>query len=310
MTDERTSTIAPTAALHERRGRAMGTSYHLLTVGADDTVIERVEQRLHELEARWSRFLPNSEVSQLNAAPDLFHLVSRDTITLIEHAIAAWALTDGAFDPTVLNALTASGYDRDLDECGDDRHLEDVEPTRGCAGIEIDSEICLVRLGADIGFDPGGIGKGLAADILTAEAQQMGATGVLVNLGGDLVCRGQAPGEHGWVVEVSESSVCDGRIAIVGINAGAVVTSTTAKRRWATGDGERHHVIDPSTGEQTTGLVLATVVASDGWYAEAVATHLLVTSETKVVDTHIAAAIVIDAEGATTTVGRMNEYLR
>ena len=54
----------------------------------------------------------------------------------------------------------------------------------------------------------------------------------------------------------------------------AVATSTTARRVWGEGI---HHVIDPRTGTvSTTDLVQATVVAEQGWVAEAFATAAMV----------------------------------
>src|SRR4029078_51858 len=50
-----------------------------------------------------------------------------------------------------------------------------------------------VRLPAGTGFDPGGIGKGLAADIVVDEIRADGADGVCVNPGGDVRVDGPSP---------------------------------------------------------------------------------------------------------------------
>ena len=65
-----TDTIDQTGTVNEvveRRGRAMGTNFHLLTVDAPESVIDDLEKRLHQLESRWSRFIDTSEVSSMNA---------------------------------------------------------------------------------------------------------------------------------------------------------------------------------------------------------------------------------------------------
>lgn len=295
---------------HERRGRAMGTRFHLLVHECDATVLDQLCDRLVALESMWSRFQPDSEVSRLNASPESFHIVSTETIDLIDASIAAWTLTDGAFDPTVLHALEAAGYNRTFEECGHDGPVSVPAAAPGCGTIELDHRLGMVRLGANIGFDPGGIGKGCAADHLIAEGLALGATGVMVNIGGDVVCGGSSPSDGGWVVAVDEPNVSSGQIALVVIDEGAVVTSTTSKRTWLTGDGSRHHLIDPTTGQCTTGPVLATVVAAAGWYAEAVTKQLLIDSSSETIDVDLAAALVIDETGEVTHVGRMREYLR
>ena len=309
MTDSIDQTVTVTNVI-ERRGRAMGTNFHLLTVDAPEGIIDDLERRLHQLESRWSRFIDSSEVSIVNASPDTFHLVSDDTAELVQRSVQAWSLTDGAFDPTVLDALITTGYDRTFDECGDAELTVESSASPGCGTIEIDRNLRLVRLGDGVHFDPGGMGKGLAADLLVAEALAAGARGVLVNVGGDLVCSGTAPTENGWVVDVTEATVSDDRIALLGLAGGAVATSTTAKRQWQTGDGVRHHLIDPKTGQNTAGPVLVTVVAAAGWYAEAMATQVMVTGDPSVIDHEVAAAIVVDSDGLVTTIGEMDRYLR
>ncbi|HET6949801.1 MAG TPA: FAD:protein FMN transferase, partial [Acidimicrobiales bacterium] len=90
----------------------MGSTAHIVVTGARSDLLDRARARVDELEARWSRFRPDSEVSRLNARPDELVFVSDDTMRLLRHAVAAWRRTSGAYDPTVLPALRAAGYDR------------------------------------------------------------------------------------------------------------------------------------------------------------------------------------------------------
>ena len=298
------------ASWSERDGAAMGTTFHVLALSEDQFLADRLVTRLQQLESMWSRFDPSSEISRVNSTPDEFHLVSPETTKLIETARTAWSLTDGAFDPTVLDSMEAIGYDRTLAGVGaTHRPTRTATMAPGCGGFTVDSTINMVRLGG-ARFDPGGIGKGLAADIAVAEAMASGAAGAMVNIGGDVVCRGHAPTTNGWIVDVTERSVLDHRLALVDVSNGAIATSTIAKRRWNTDDGPRHHLVDPSTGRNTQGYRLATVIASDGWYAEAITKHLLVGGCLDVVDTTRAVALVVDDQGASHTTNGWNDYLR
>ncbi len=59
-------------------------------------------------------------------------------------------------------------------------------------------------------------------------------------------------------------------------NAG-LATSTTLRRQWKTADGPVHHVIDPSTGHSTsTRWTVATTIAGQAWWAEAMTKALLI----------------------------------
>ena len=133
------------------------------------------------------------------------------------------------------------------------------------------------------GFDPGGIGKGLAADIVATRVLAAGAGGVCVNLGGDLRIEGVAPAGGSWCIGVDHP---DGTtVALLSIEGGAVATSTTLRRRWTVGGSPRHHLIDPHTGEPAvTDVELMTVVAGQAWRAEALATASLIRGRTRVFD--------------------------
>ena len=132
-------------------------------------IAELAADRVDELEARWSRFRPTSEVSAINQSAGSAVAVSADTVELVTKAIAAWELTEGAFDPTVLPALEASGYDRSFETIDTSMPAPtgcDGQRTPGCAGIVVDLDRGTVLLPENVGFDPGGIGKGLAADLI------------------------------------------------------------------------------------------------------------------------------------------------
>ncbi|MGI9608620.1 MAG: FAD:protein FMN transferase [Acidimicrobiales bacterium] len=275
----------------------MGTEAHLMVRGGTEALLNQLEGRLQELEGRWSRFIDSSEICAINAAPDRWHVVSADTAALIQRSIVAWSATHGALDPTVLGAVEVAGYRTSFEQLSGEVPSGAATPAPGCAQIEVDSETRLVKLGPGTRFDPGAIGKGLAADLLAHEALQAGATGSLINIGGDIACRGAAS-DGGWTIELFEPTVAPEPLAMLRLGDGAVATSTTRKRTWSTADGLRHHVLDPRTGRSTTGPALATVIAAEAWFAEAVATQLLVDGANADIDEERAAAIVVDQTGA------------
>lgn len=150
------------------------------------------------------------------------------------------------------------------------------------------------------GFDPGGIGKGLAADIVIGEALAAGASGVCVNLGGDLRVAGYNPRGETWTVAI-EHPLMDEPVALVGLSAGAVATSTTLRRRWNVDGHARHHLIDASTGEPSkSDLELVTVIAAEAWVAEVMAKAVLLRGSDRafdIVDDKQVYALSIDTVG-------------
>ncbi|HET9727994.1 MAG TPA: FAD:protein FMN transferase [Acidimicrobiia bacterium] len=258
--------MADALPVHELRRRAMGADAHLLIAGPA-SLVDGASARLDELEGRWSRFIESSEVCAINARAGRDVVVSTDTQLLFARAIEAWRLTGGTFDPTVLGDLWRAGYDRSFDGLTGAERPNSLH--RGAAGI-----VCrdgTVRVPGGIGFDPGGIGKGLAADIVARETINAGASAACINLGGDLRAIGQHPQHGGWTIAIEHPHHAEA-IATVAIGEGAVATSTTLRREWIADGKARHHLIDPRTGEPAaTDIDLVTVIAGDAWIAEVLA---------------------------------------
>jgi thiamine biosynthesis lipoprotein len=256
------------------RFRAMGSDVHLLVVGGPPGLAERARLRIDELEQRWSRFIPDSEISELTRRAGSPMVVSDDTIELVTRAIEAWWFTGSTFDPTVLGAVVRAGYDRSFDDLPPETVDGVSNLVIGCTDIVIDGNS--VTLPAGTGFDPGGIGKGLAADIVADEVSAAGAAGVCVNMGGDVCVRGDAPEAGGWTIAI-DHPWSTRPIANVGVEDGAVATSTTLRRRWTVDGNERHHLIDPRSGAPAdTDLNLVSVIAGSAWAAEVLAKAVLI----------------------------------
>ncbi len=251
---------------------------------------------LDHLEARWSRFLPDSDISRLNVAAGHPVQVDPTTITLLTAMTEAWHATEQRFDPSTLRALMAAGYRSSID---DPRRVTLLPPGGALlAGphvghvsggptldhVEIDPHSCTVRLPAGLSVDAGGIGKGLAADLAVADALRSGAEGVLVSIGGDLSMGGRPP-DGGWIVAIEQPELERGTLGSVAVPGGGVATSSTRSRRWQRFGRPRHHVIDPWTGEpSTTDLSSVTVLARSGWLAEVHATAAILAGRSQVVE--------------------------
>lgn len=264
----------------DHHGRAMGGSLHIVVLDGPLGLGESAVQRIADLERRWTRFSPTSELSRLNALAGTPTFVSPETAHLVSRARTAWERTCGAFDPTVYDGVIALGYDRDIAMVRQriSRSGPGV-PAPGCAGIEVDVASGYVWLPAGVRIDPGGIGKGLAADLIAAAIVAAGAAGTLVNLGGDLRADGQTP-IGGWRIGVEDPHQPARQLTTMTIHDQAVATSSRLKRRWATPDGGVHHLIDPRTGHPVESLVDSiTVVANEAWWAEAMTKALMVTAE-------------------------------
>ena len=290
----------------ELRFRAMGSDAHVIVHG-DPLLADLAREEIARLEATWSRFRPDSEVSTLNDRAGEWVEVSPDTQLLVERSILAATVTDGRFDPTVLGDVVRAGYDRDFalvssgtgEPSSTQRHLH-----RGVDAIEVDAARGAVRLAEGTGFDPGGIGKGLAADLVVADLLARGARGAMVSVGGDLRVAGTPPNGEAWIIDVEDPRT-DLPLARLELLDGGVATSTTLRRRWRTGQRPHHHLLAPTTGASTTSDVVGvTVVADTAAWADALSKVPFVDPTGTACFDH-AGALVVHADGDVRTIGHV-----
>lgn len=241
-----------------------------------ETLLDRAIARLDALERRWSRFLPDSEISTLNAHPGTPVAVSLDTVRLVEAMVHGWHATHGAFDPTLLGALVELGYAQSRTDLTARTSLASGVDRRGRPeAILVDPEQAVVVLPPGTAIDPGGIGKGLAADLVVAELIAAGASGALVEIGGDVRVAGLAPDPgYGWIVAVDTAAgtPVDTHVGTdtVALSDGGVATSTSRLRTWRFAGADRHHLIDPTTLRPSeTDAISCTVIAGSASWAEA-----------------------------------------
>jgi thiamine biosynthesis lipoprotein len=230
-------------------------------------------------EAVLSRFRPDSDLSRLNAAAGTWTAVDRRLVDALLLALRARTDTGGRFDPTVLPALLAAGYDASFEQLVE-RLPRQPEGWRAGGRIEIDREACRVRLEPGAAVDLGGLGKGFAAQRALDAMHDAwpGMGGGLVDLGGDIALRGAPPERGQWRIRVADPRRQGEAVGVLLIGSGAVATSGRDVRRFGP-ERALHHLIDPTTGAPAArGPLAVTVVAPEAAEAEAHATALAISS--------------------------------
>ena len=219
---------------------------------------------------------PASELNALNADPRPAVPVS----ALLRRTVAAanWAAerSGGLVDATLLGELERHGYEASWDairRADLDAALAAAPPRRPAGparrpdegALTIDAEGRVVRA-PGVRLDPGGIAKGLAADLAAAALPQ--GVRYAISCAGDVAVGGGEP----WQVAV-RSARSDAEVHRLHVRSGGVATSGIAARIWRRPDGSYvHHLLDPATGRPAwTGLVAATAVAGSALEAEVLA---------------------------------------
>lgn len=233
-----------------------------------DRAIEEARRYVAEFEAALSRFNPDSELSRLNADPRPAVPASRLLRAAIHAGLAAAQRTGGLVEPTLVRALEAAGYAEsraDVEPAplreallwAPPRRPARPHPAQAWRAISIDDAAGVVHRPPGLAIDTGGVGKGLAADVLAQRLEEHPV--FVVDCGGDIRIGGR---EAPWRTrEVRIEHPLSGRPAhSLMVGEGAIATSGVNVRVWRTADGGYgHHLIDPSTGAPAwTGLIGAT----------------------------------------------------
>jgi thiamine biosynthesis lipoprotein len=250
---------------------------------------DAVAQTVDEFDLACSRFRDDSELIALNRAGGAPTRVSPLLIDALGAALRAARLTDGDVDPALGDALVALGYDRDFEllekdggdsdpaPVNDERRAADVDhggaavrlprvafaSVAGWQTIRIDHASATVSIGRGVTLDLGATAKALAADRAAARAAGAAGCGVLVSLGGDIALHGAAPPD-GWRVRVTD----DHRSSLaapgqwITLRSGGLATSSTTVRRWRTGAGAAHHLLDPVSGRSAQAVWRTVSVAA------------------------------------------------
>lgn len=240
---------------------AIGTRWEIVTARvlreAERAEVSRVIGRF---DAEWSRFRPDSVVSQL-AAHGGTCPAPADAALLLDAFAELSAATDGAVNPLVGESLSRLGYDAAYSFAPGEPIAAPADWTHRLTWGE-----GRLRLDGPRVVDVGALGKGRLVDLVLERVVAMVPGDVIVDAGGDLAVRGPAQRvglEHPYdprrvvgVWEVTDAALC---------------ASGITRRAW--GDG-LHHVLDARTGTPVRTVAATWAVGPDAMRADAVATAL------------------------------------
>ena len=267
--------LAVPEGLASKTFRAMGTDVLVVVPAAE---LDRAAREVEALFATWeqalSRFRDDSELAGLNRSAGRPVAASKLLFTVVAAAIDAACATCGLFDPSLLADLVRVGYDRSFEAVGARVRVGTAPPRGGGGwrGVSLDRAMRTITLPPGCALDLGGIAKGMAVDESLELLMALGTETALVSAGGDLAVRSSRPGSRTWPVAVGE-----GGNEIVKLTGGALATSSSLRRCWLQGDRQRHHLLDPRSGEPAhTGLCEVTVAAARCAQAEVAAKAIFV----------------------------------
>jgi len=224
-----------------------------------------------------SRFDPESELSRLNRDPRPEVPASPLLRRVVAAVLTAGLRSGGLVDATLVGEIEAAGYADAREFDGADRqspppHAAAPNPRADWCQLAVDEGACTVSRPPGVRIDPGGIAKGLMADLVGEALADFEC--FAVDCCGDLRVGGTAGRPRAIVVDGPDGGA---PLHTLRIADGAVATSGITRRAWTGPDGRpAHQIIDPASGRPAfTGVVQATALAPTGLLAETLAKSAL-----------------------------------
>jgi thiamine biosynthesis lipoprotein len=185
-------------------------------------------------------------------------------------------ITNGVFDPTIIDLLEAYGYDAGYHFAKlDDPQLNDevaklVKSRPSWRDIELDENKLTIKLAPQQRLDLGSVGKGFAIDLAYDVLNVFES--FIINAGGDVRSKGEKNGHEPWTVGLEQHPLPNRPpepakvIGTVELRNQALAGSGG----WARRVKFFHHLLDPQTGlprnEISQSFVLApTALDADAW---------------------------------------------
>jgi thiamine biosynthesis lipoprotein len=246
----------------------MGSPCQVQLQGEDPALLQSVgvqlEAEARRLEAKYSRFLPDSLTTRINQAAGSGSPVAIDeeTARLLDYADTCWRQSDGLFDITSGSLRSLWNY-HDLADRQALPTAADIEKALvkiGWQKVERgEDSVALPQPGMEIDF--GGIVKEYAADCLATLAERAGVASGLVELGGDIRLVGIVPETKAWQVGIRDPFDTSRACAHISLSQGALASSGDYERYTVIQGRKYSHILNPLTGWPVSGYSSVSVVA-------------------------------------------------
>lgn len=246
------------------------------TTHSEAEVASRIMAIDSQMKASMSIFDESSLLSRINR--NECDTLDEHLIYNIELAETFYTLSGGAYDITVKPLTDAWGFGRNTST--ETPNIDSILQFVGYNRIAIEDNR-LVKQDCRTQIDLNSIAKGYTVDVVGEELEALGVVDYLVNIGGEIRCRGRNANGKLWSIGIE--TPYDGNMSmdsvekIIEIENGALATSGNYRRFYINDNGEKiTHTIDPRSGYSVSSTLLsATVIAPTCAEADAAATMFM-----------------------------------
>lgn len=277
-------------ALVDLVGDTMGTSWRVRAVAstAESASLRAVIQTsLDAVDQRFSTYRTDSVISTFNALRSTEPFAAGpEFVDVLRIALSIAAATDGAYDPTVFPVVRLWGFAGGERAEPSDAELTAARAAVGFDKLEIIGPGSLRKTDPRVELDLSSIAKGWGVDRVSEALLARGVRAHMIEVGGEVVCRGTHPDGTPWRIGVERpdpvpesfdtSSESRPIQQVVELRDRALATSGSYRNWFAAGGNRPHHILDARTGRNVPSAVVSvSVTAADCALADGLATALM-----------------------------------
>ncbi|MBN1950203.1 MAG: FAD:protein FMN transferase [Bacteroidales bacterium] len=260
-------------------GFTQGTTFNI-TYASNRDLKDEIDSLLQEFDGSLSTYQANSIISRINLNdPDV--IPDQKFLRVYEEARKVYEATGGAFDITLGPIVNAWGFGPGEKQEVDPALINELLQHVGMDKTSI-KDGKFVKEDPEVLLNVNAIAQGYSVDVVCAYLDTLGITDYLVEIGGELRCRGVNPKGSDWRIGVDRpvdgNQVAGAELQVILELKGKSLATSGNYRKYFEKDGVKYaHSIDPKTGYPVLGRLLsATILAEECITADAYATSCMV----------------------------------
>jgi thiamine biosynthesis lipoprotein len=246
------ATVREEGGLTTLHFHAMGTRCRVSLVDpsrkATNDFLQHLLEWVSDFEAKYSRFLDTSLISQINRAAGQHPVeIDEETDRILSLCAELHFFTQRVFDPTALPLIRLWDWKKNP---GTLPSADAIARTKELVGWNLvqrsSNSVFLPRAGMCLDF--GGIGKEYAVDMAMQIGASYGVNNLLVDFGQDLRVNGAPSGKPAWHIGLEDPNspgTCWGSVAATDR---AIATSGDYLRHFTLNGRRYGHILDPRSG--------------------------------------------------------------
>ena len=272
-------------------GQTMGTYYRVVAGMSEQAnlSVEQIDSKLVRINDAVSTYIENSLISQFNHAADTIFALDEWDPELVSFfeinfnvAKDVYGISEGYFDPTVLPLVEYWGFGsrgRDPAFQPDSAVVDSLASLVGFDMIQMkgsEGERVLIKSKPGIELDFSAVAKGFAVDALAELMESQQITNYLIDIGGEVRCRGVNRLGNTWVIGINTpaetASLQDVELSVTVKNR-SVATSGNYRNFYELNGQKYSHTINPMTGfPERNQLLSVSIFTESCTLADAMAT--------------------------------------